>query len=113
MHLSYETPFALGSGGEFQAKVGDDLVANFEGGEFAGGGADVGSLVADVIAESGADSFDERIEFLSGAFGDELDAAVREVADKASDFVVARDRMGCVAEANALDMASVVDGVAL
>src|SRR5690349_19972707 len=88
-------------------------MADFEGREFAGGRADVGALIADVVSETIADGFEEAVDFLAGTFGDEFDTTVGEIADKAGDFVVACDRVSGVSEANALDVASVVDGVAL
>ncbi len=90
-----------------------ELVADFERGEFASGGADVAALVADVVAEAVADGLEERVGFLAVGFDDEFDAAIGEVADVAGDFVVARDRVGGVAEADALDVAGVMDGGAL
>ena len=88
-------------------------MADFEGGEFAGGGADVAALVADVISEAVADGLEKSVGLAAVAFDDEFDAAIGQVADVAGDFVVASDRVGCVAEADALDVAGVGDGVAL
>ena len=62
-------------------------MADFEGGEFAGGGADVAALVADVVGEAVANGFEERIGFVAVAFDDEFDAAVGQVADVAGDVV--------------------------
>ena len=78
------------------------LMADFEGGEFAGGGADVVALVADVVREAVADGLEERVGFVAVAFGDELDAAVGEVADVAGDVVLQRDVLSGIAEPNPL-----------
>ncbi len=88
-------------------------MADFEATEFAGGGADVAALVADVVGEALAYLLEEGVGFAPVAFGDELDAAVGEVADIAGDLVAAGDRVGRVPEADALDVAGVVDGVAM
>ena len=48
--------------------IREGLVADFEGGEFAGGGADVAALVADVVSEPVADGLEERVRFVAVAF---------------------------------------------
>jgi hypothetical protein len=45
-------------------------VSDFEGSEFAGGGADVDALVADVVGEAVADFFEEGVDFTPLALGD-------------------------------------------
>jgi hypothetical protein len=56
---------------------------------------------------------EEGVGFAPVALGDEFDATIGKVADVASDVVAAGDRMGRVAEADALDVAFEIDGRAL
>jgi hypothetical protein len=88
-------------------------VSDFEAVEFARGWAYVAALVADVVGKALADFPEEGVGFAAFAFGDELDAAVGQVADVAGNLVAAGDRVGCVAEADALDVAFVIHGAAM
>jgi len=63
-------------------------------------------LVADKASKTfSADGGAERFEFRARAFGDELDAAVRQVVDDAGDFKTGGGGFGGVAEADALHAA--------
>jgi hypothetical protein len=58
---------------------------------------------------TGADGFEEGFDFVGIAAGEEFDSAIGEVGDGAGDFKFAGEIFHCVAEANALDAAFVVD----
>lgn len=63
-------------------------------------------LVADKTSKTfGADGGLKGLEFGAGTFGDELDAAIGQVADGAVDFKTGRDGFGGVTKSNALDAA--------
>jgi hypothetical protein len=58
---------------------------------------------------AGGDGFEEGIDLLGFAAGEEFHAAVGEVGDGAGDFEFAGEVFDGVAEADALDAAFVVD----
>jgi hypothetical protein len=89
------------------------LVPDFKAAELAGSGAYVAEFVTNLVGKAFANFTEEGIGFLAVAFRHQLDAAVGEVADVAGDGVAPGDRVGCVTEADALDVASVCDGVAV
>src|SRR5262249_16825943 len=64
-------------------------VADVEAGELAGGGADVVAFVSDVVEKSVADFFEEGIDGVPLAFGDELDTTIGQVADVTRHVVAA------------------------
>src|SRR3990170_212777 len=73
----------------------------------------IAPFVADVAEHAFADVVEEGDQLVFFSFGDELDLAVGQVADKTVYFISFGDRLCRVAEADSLHVAAIADRPAL
>jgi hypothetical protein len=88
-------------------------VPDIETGEFAGGGLDIGTLVANVAEESLPHFAQEFVQLVRLAFRDQFDPAIRLVPHIAAYGVAMCDRTRGIAESDALHASRILHGPAL
>ena len=89
------------------------LVSDLKRPEFARGGSDVRDRIADMVRHLFADRGEEPSQFVSRPFGYQLDAAIRQVANKPGHNEAARQVTHRIAKAHSLHVPGVVDFAAL